>query len=141
MLIEGLGLWLFFPSQREMHSVWNTIFFLNCHIFCPSSYYHGQNYEKNTPTILMENCDQVICLVLSVLVLYATPDKVCVFEKFIFELEAFWDNSKINSVLVRQLKPHEKMVVSSAKFATLISWSPICIPLILWSPSMKIAST
>ena len=96
---------------------------------------------KFTPTILMENCDQAICLGLSILFLYATPHKVWLFEKLIFELEAFWDNSKINSVLVKQLKSLKKMVVSSAKFTILISWSPICIPLILVSASMKIAST
>ena len=35
----------------------------------------------------------------------------------------------------------QKMVVSSAKLTILISWSPICIPSILASPSMKIVST
>ena len=33
------------------------------------------------------------------------------------------------------------MVVSSAKFTILISWPPICIPLILLSALMKLAST
>ena len=33
------------------------------------------------------------------------------------------------------------MVVLSAKFTILISWSPICIPLILLSALMKLAST
>ena len=94
-----------------------------------------------TPTVLMENWDQVICLVLSILILYATPHKGCFFEKFIFELEAFSDNSKINHVLVRQLKSLKKMIVSSAKLTILISWSAICIPLILVLPSMKITST
>ena len=31
--------------------------------------------------------------------------------------------------------------MSSAKFSNLISWSPICIPLILLSASMELAST
>ena len=64
--------------------------------------------------------------------------KVWLFEKFIFELEAFWDSSEINSILVRQLKSFKKMIVSSVK---LISWSPIYVPLILVLASMKIAST
>ena len=33
------------------------------------------------------------------------------------------------------------MVVLSAKFTILISWSPICIPLILLSTLMRLAST
>ena len=33
------------------------------------------------------------------------------------------------------------MVVLPVKFTILISWSPICIPLILLSPLMKLAST
>ena len=67
--------------------------------------------------------------------------KVWLFEKFIFQLESFWVNYKFNSILVKQLKSLKKMVVSSAKFTILISWSPICIPLILVSSLMKIAST
>ena len=82
---------------------------------------------KCTPTILMDNCHQAICLGLSILFLYATPHKVWLFEKFIFEQEAFWKNSKIYSILVRRLKSLKKMVVLSAKFIILISWSPICI--------------
>ena len=87
------------------------------------------------------DCDQAICFGLSILFLYATPHKVWLFEKVIFELVAFSLNYKINSILIRQLKSLEKMVVSSAKFTILISWSPICIPLILMLASMKIAST
>ena len=45
--------------------------------------------SKCTPTILMENCDQAICLDLLILFLYATPHKIWHFEKFMFELEAF----------------------------------------------------
>ena len=90
---------------------------------------------KCTPTVLMEHCDHAICLGLSILLLYAG------LQKFIFKLEAFWDNSEINCFLVRQLKSLKKMVVSSAKFTILISWSPICMLLILVSASMKIASS
>ena len=41
----------------------------------------------------------------------------------------------------RQAISHKKVVVSSAKFTILISWSPICIPLIILSVLMKLAST
>ena len=40
-----------------------------------------------------------------------------------------------------QVISHKKMVVSSAKFTILISWSPICIPLIILSVLMKLTST
>ena len=38
---------------------------------------------------------------------------------------------KIDSILVRQLKFLRKIVMLSAKFTILVSWSPICMPLIL----------
>ena len=44
-------------------------------------------------------------------------------------------------ILLRQVISLKKMVVLSAKFTILISWSPICIPLILLSALMRLAST
>ena len=96
--------------------------------------------RKRTSTILMENCDQPICLALSIQFLYVTLHKVCLSGKFVFELKVFSDHSKINHILVRQLKSLQEMV-SSADLAILISWYPICLPLILVSTSMKIVST
>ena len=69
--------------------------------------------------------------------LYAQVHKVWFFEKFIFELEAFLHNFKIDFISVSHLKSLKKIVVSSAKFTICISWFPICIPLILISTSMK----
>ena len=68
--------------------------------------------RKCTPFILMKYYDLVICLGLSILFWYATPHKTWLFKKFIFELEAFSHNSKINSTSVRQLKPLKKVAVS-----------------------------
>ena len=79
---------IFFPLKKNSFCSKYEIFLLNCHIAFPSFCYHGQNYE-NAPTILMENYHQVICLDLSILFLYATPNHVWLFEKFIFELKAF----------------------------------------------------
>ena len=42
---------------------------------------------------------------------------------------------------VLQVISLKKMVVLSVKFTILISWSPICIPLILLSVLMRLAST
>ena len=137
MLIKRFGLCFFFPLKEG----WIWIFFVKLSDILHQFLLLWAELWKYTPTILMENCEQIICLGLSILVLYATLYKVWFFEKLIFELKAFWDNSKISSVLVRQLKSLKKMVVSSAKFTNLVSWSPICIPLILASPSIKIAST
>ena len=53
------------------------------------------------------------------------------FEKFIFELEAFSYNIKMGLSLANQLMSPEGTSVSSAKFTILISWSPVCTPLIL----------
>ena len=63
------------------------------------------------------------------------------FEKFIFELDAFSYSFKITCILLRQVISLKKIVVSSAIFTILISWPPICIPLILLMALMKLAST
>ena len=47
----------------------------------------------------------------------------------------------LKSLVSRQVISLKKMVVLSAKFTILISWSPICIPLILLSALIKLAST
>ena len=96
--------------------------------------------QKCAPTILVPNCDQAICLGLSVLFLYATLHKVWLFEKFNFELEAFSPSSKINFILVRQIKSLKKMAASSANFAVLILWSPICMSHISISENYKYLS-
>ena len=62
------------------------------------------------------------------------------FEKFIFELHASSYSLKITCILSKQVISLKRMVVSSAKFNILISWSPICIPLILLLTLMKLAS-
>ena len=48
---------------------------------------------------------------------------------------------KITCILGMQVISLKKIVVLSVKFTILISWSPICIPLILLSALMKLAST
>ena len=82
-----------------------------------------------------------IRLGLSILFLYASALKTrLTFENIFFELEAFSHNFKINSILVWQLKHLKQMMLSSAKFTILISWSPIYISLIFISESMNIVS-
>ena len=59
-----------------------------------------------------------------------TSDNVWVFWKFIYELEAFSYSVRMGLSLAKQLMSLQKMSVSSAKFTILISWSPVCTPLI-----------
>ena len=89
----------------------------------------------------MDNFDHAICPGLSVLFLYDPAYRAWLFEKFIFELKAYSYSFKITCILLRQVISPKKMVMSSAKFTNLISWSPICTPFILLSASMKLAST
>ena len=66
--------------------------------------------------------------------------KTCLFEKFIFELEASY-SFKITWHLIKQVISLKKNRSLIGKICCLISWSSICIPLILVSASMKMAST
>ena len=107
---------IFFLSKR-------TAFCSKYNFFVKLSYILSQlllswaEVWKCTLTILMENCGQAICLGLSILFLYATSDKVWLFEKFIFELEAFWDHSKFNSVEILQLRDKfQTAMVSYSRF-------------------------
>ena len=53
---------------------------------------------------------------------------------------SFSYNLKMTCILLRQVISLEKMMVLSVKFIILISWSPICIPLILLSALMRLAN-
>ena len=79
----------------------------------------------------MENCDHIICSFL-----YGPKNKDLFFEKLIFELEASW-SFKITCILVRQLIFLKKIRGVIKKIYCLITWSPICTPLILVSASVK----
>ena len=72
--------------------------------------------------------------------LYDPANKAWLFEKFIFELEAFY-SFKITCILVRQVISLKKIGGVISKIYCLVSWSPICTPLILLSALMKMAST
>ena len=72
--------------------------------------------------------------------LYDPACKASLFEKLIFELEASY-SFKITCILVMQLISLKKIGAVIIKIYCLVSWSPICTPLILLSVSMKMAST
>ena len=70
--------------------------------------------------------------------LYDSACKSWLFEKLIFELEASY-SFEITWILIRQVRQKIGRVIS--KIYCLVSWSPICTPLILLSALMKMAST
>ena len=88
----------------------------------------------------MNNCDHTICPVLPILFLYDPANTAWLFEKFIFELEAFY-SFKITCILVRPVISLKKNGGIISKIYCLILWSPICTPLILASASVKMAGT
>ena len=132
---------IFFLSERSrtLFQVWT--FFAKLSNTLSQLLLSWTELPKCTRAILMENCGQAICLGLSIYFLYTPGRKTWFFEKFIFELEAFSHNFNIKFIFLKQLKSLKKNGVSSAKFTILISWSPICIPLILVSAPMNITST
>ena len=72
--------------------------------------------------------------------LYDPAKKACLFENFIFQLEAFY-SFKITCILVMQVIILKKNVSVISKIYCLIPWSPICTPLIIVSVSVKMAGT
>ena len=87
--------------------------------------------SKLPPSILME-----ILIVSFVLVdqfyffMHQLMHKAWLFDKFIFELDASSYSFKVTCIILRQVISFRKMVMLSAKLTILISWSPICVPLI-----------
>ena len=101
-------------------------FLLNYDLFCPNWSYQDKLPEC-TPSILMENCGHTICPIPGI------------FEKFFCELEASY-SFKITCIQVRQVIPLKKIGGVISKIYCLVSWSPICTPLILLSALMKMVS-
>ena len=69
--------------------------------------------------------------------LYNPANKAWLFEKFIFELEA----SDSFIITCRQVISHKKNGGVISQIYRVLSWSPICAPLILASASVKMAGT
>ena len=88
----------------------------------------------------MNNCDHTICPVLPILFLYDPANTAWLFEKFIFELEAFY-SFNITCILVMQVKSLKKNGGFISKSCCLILLFSICTPLIFVSASVKMAGT
>ena len=90
--------------------------FVICHLFCkmPQSWLSRVELSKCTPNILIYSCDFTICPSLSILFLHAPAHEAWI---FVFELEAFWCDFKIDCIIVWQVMYlNKKMVMSSGKF-------------------------
>ena len=99
-------------------------------------------FSKTNFNYFNENCDYSSCPGWWILFLYALPYKGLAFWKnYLWTSLSFSYSLKITCILLRQVISLKKMVVLSIKFTNLISWSPICIPLILLSALMRLAST
>ena len=81
-------------------------------------------------SILVENWEHIIFPNLSVLFAYAPIHNGWLFEKFVFQAEAFSYSFRMDVSLSKQLRPPEKMVVSLPNFNVLTFWCPVCTLLI-----------
>ena len=94
---------------------------LNCHILCPSSCYHGLNYENVLQPFWWVIVTRPFVLVYQFYFYMPHPIRSG-FLKSLFSSKKLFER-----IPKWQLKSLKKMVVLSAKFIILISWSPICI--------------
>ena len=116
------------------------VFLLNYDLFCPNWSYQGQNYQ-NAPQIGPQWKIVTILFVLFYpFILYDPANTVRLFEKFLFEVEAFY-SFKITCILVRHIISFKKNGGAISKICCLILWSPFCTPLTLVLPSVKMAVT
>ena len=141
--IRGFG-WQFFyffiPKRVALCSECFFLnFLLNYELFCPNRSYQDR-ITKMQPKYLNGKLwpYQLSCFIISFL--HDPVNTTWFFKNFIFELEASY-SFKITCILVRQLIPLTKNVGVIGKIYCLISWSPICTPLILVSASVKMAGT
>ena len=99
-------------------------------------------FSKTNFNYFNKNCNYSSCPGWWILFLYALPYKGLAFWKnYLWTSLSFSYSLKITCILLRQAISLKKMVVLSAEFTILISWSPISIPLIILSALMRFAST
>ena len=129
-----------FASQRESLSVAGMGFLQSLNYFALFGVI-GNRFTKINFKYFNGNCDCSSCPGCWVLCLYAPPHKDLAFWKnCLWTSLSFPYSPKITYILLMQVISIKRMVVLSEKFTVLISWSPICIRLIL-SSLMRLAST
>ena len=130
-----------FTSQKESHSVPDMGFLPAFNYFVPFRVIENR-FTKINFKYFNGNCDCSSCPGWWILFLYTPPHKGLAFWKnYLGTSLSFSFRLKITCILLRQVTSLKKMVVLSVIFTILISWSPICIPLILLIALMRLAST
>ena len=125
------------------HSLVTTTWFLIIFLPLKKSLTLFQNgFTKIKFKYFNGNCDYSSWPGWWILFLYALPHKGLAFWKnYLWTSLSFSYSLKITSIPLGQVIALKKMVVLSVKFIILISWSHICIPLILLSALIRLAST
>ena len=135
-----------FTSQKGSHSFPDMDFFAILWFILSQLGLSRIELPKLTRSILLETVAIPVFLFDHFYFYMQQPTKAWLFETFIFELDYHWAIlsllfQRVLESLLKQVISLQKMVVLSAKFILLISWSSICIPWILLSASMKLAGT
>ena len=130
-----------FTSQRESHSLPDMGFLLTFNYFVPFGVIENR-FTKINFKYFNGNCNYSSWPGWWILFLYALPHKGLAFWKnYLWTSLSFSYSLKITCILLRQVISLKKMMVLSVKFIILISWSPICILLILLSALMRLVTT
>ena len=131
-----------FTFQRESHSGSDMVFLLTFNYFVPFGVIENRFTKTNFKQYFSGNCGCSSCPGWWILFLYAPPHKSLPFGKnYIWASLSFSCSLKTTCILLRQVISLKKMVVLWVKFTILISWSPICFPLILLSALMRLTSS
>ena len=122
---QRIWLTIFFFYPKESCTLLEIlIFLLNYDLFCLNWSYQGTYHFSSFISSF----------------LFDPAYKAWLFEKFIFELEAYY-SFKITSILVREEISLKKNGDVIGKICCLIPWSPICTHLLLVLASLKMTGT
>ena len=139
---RGFGFWLYFYLSKRVSLSFEIWSFLLTFNYFVSFGVIENRFTKINFKYFNGNCDYSSCPGWWILFLYAPPHKGLAFWKnYLWTNLSFSYSLKITYILLRQVISLKKMMVLSVKFTILISWSPICIPLILLSALMRLANT
>ena len=132
---------IFLPMKESLtlFQIWN--FFVRFSFILSQLELSREEFTKLTQAFWFEVLTLSFFLAYQFYFYMSQPITLDFLKSFIFGLESSSYSFKIACILLRQVISLKEMLISSAKFTNLISWSPICTPFILLSTSMKLAST
>ena len=117
-----------------------VIFLWSYDLFCPNWNYQGQSYQNVSQIGPQSKIVNKLFVLFYHFFFYDPANTGWLFEKFIFELEAFY-SFKITCILIRHVISFKKNGGAISKIYCLILWSPVCTPLTLVLASVKMAGT